>query len=128
MPYSLFTTSDGSVMDRRTDGVAVTGANTYYSKPVSGSADGFSLHLEWSGTPDGSFTVWKSDKPQPNPATDADWVQDMEFNSTGAVAAGGVAGKFACSALNCHNRWWRVRYVNAATAGTISCFASINCA
>lgn len=126
-PIEIFRTRLGGNVDDSVSGVAVTGAASYYSTPISGAGgDGFSLHLEWTGTPDGSFTVWKSNKPFPNLANDNDWVQDQEFNATGSVAAGGAAGKFACSALNGKNRWWRVKYTNLVTAGTIYCWATLH--
>jgi hypothetical protein len=91
-PIEIFRVRLGGNVDDSVSGVPVTGANTYYSTPISGAGgDGFSLHLEWTGTPDGQFTVWKSNKPFPNLATDADWVQDQEFNSTGNVAAHALA-------------------------------------
>ncbi len=127
MSYTLYSTSDGSVMDRRTPGVAVSGTTTYYSKVVSAEwGDGFSLHLRWTGTPTGTFTVWKTNVPNPDYATDDDWVQDTEFNGTGSLATGGVAAKFAASVLNGKNAKWRVKYVNASGTGTVFAWGTGN--
>lgn len=126
-PYSIYHTGDGSVMDRRTDGVAVSSTTTYYSSPISCSrGDGFSLTLKWTGTPTGTFTVWRSDLPQPALATDDDWVQDTDYGTAGSVTTGGTAGKHAASALNAKNRWWRVKYVNSSGTGTIFAYATTN--
>lgn len=127
MSYTLFSTSDGSVMDKRTPGVAVTGTNTYYSKPVSSEwGDGFSLHLQWTGTPTGDFTVWRTNKPDANPLTDADWSQDLSFGTSGVLATGGVANNNSVSAQNAKNKLWRVKYVNASGTGTVFCWATGN--
>jgi hypothetical protein len=105
----------------------VSGTTVYYSKPISSEwGDGFSLHLVWTGTPTGTFTVWKSNKPDPNPATDADWVQDLDFGTAGSLATGGVADEFAASALNAKNAKWRVKYENASGTGVIFGWATGN--
>lgn len=120
MAFPVFTTSDGSVMDKRTDGVAVSSTNTYYSSPISARlGDGFSLQLRWTGTPTGTFTVWKANKPNPDRTNDADWDQDADFNGSGSLAAAGAAGGASFSAMNAKNDLWRVKYVNASGTGTI---------
>lgn len=121
-PFELFRTvhAGDASGNTFTSGVAVSSTNTYYSSVISGTyGDGFSLHLEWTGTPTGTFTVWKSSKPNPNLATDADWDQDADFNGTGSLATGGAAGNLGASTMNAKNRWWRVKYVNASSTGTV---------
>lgn len=116
--YTLYSTEDGPGVV--TDGVAVSGAATHYSKPVSCTGgDGFGIHIRWTGTPTGTFTVWKSDMKEPNPATDTDWFQDPDFGTSGSVAAAGSASSYANSSMNAKNRWWRVRYVHASGSGTV---------
>lgn len=122
-PISIFRTPGpgAATLGETYEGVAVSSTNTYYSTPLSCSfGDGFSLTLKWTGTPTGTFTVWKTDIAQPNLANDADWEQDTDFGTAGSVAAAGSADIYASSAANAKNRWWRVKYVNASGTGTIT--------
>jgi len=125
--YNLYQTiNDPATLGLPSDGVAVSGTNTYYSSPVSCErSDGFGISIVWTGTPTGTFTVWKSDKKDPNLANDNDWEQDTDFNGgTGSLATGGAAGKYGNSTMNAKNHLWRVKYVNASGTGTIFTYAT----
>lgn len=120
----IFSTSNASDSGApTTEGVVVSGTATYYSNQWTGTdADGYGLHVEWSGTPTGTFTLWMSDKPTPTEADDTDWVQDTAFVP---VNPAGAAGKFRDDAYNAKSRRKRLKYVNASGTGTIKAWASI---
>lgn len=115
--FSIYTTADSGASGRAADGVAVSGTNTYYSAPISGKqADGAGIHLQWTGTPTGTFTLWCSDKPHPSLTDDSDWVQDTAFSPTNPA---GSASKMRDDTSNAKSKWKRVKYVNASGTGTL---------
>jgi hypothetical protein len=98
-------------------GANVTGTTTYYGNAVGGSGTSQSIHLRWTGTPTGTFTIWYSDKKDPVLTTDADWVQDT--SSTLANPAG-AAGSTLMDTTNSNAKLRRVKYVNASGVGFVS--------
>src|SRR5688572_15686365 len=77
----IYTTHATDAVGTMTDGVAVSSTTTYYSALISGNqSDGMGIHLQWTGTPTGTFTLWMSDKAKPSLADDADWVEDTSFS------------------------------------------------
>lgn len=98
-------------------GVAVSSTSTFYSDVFTGlGADGYGLQLQWTGTPNGTFTLWMSDKLNPGLADDTDWVQDTTFAPTNPA---GAAGKFRDDASNSKSLRKRIKYVNSSSAGTL---------
>lgn len=126
MSYALYTTLESAASGKMIPGVAVSSTNVYYSDPVScRHSDGFSVTLKWTGTPAGNFEVWKTDIDDPVLSTDGDWVKDTDFNGgTGTLAAGGAAGQNTYSCSNAKTQWWRIKYTNSSSTGTIYASAS----
>jgi len=101
----------------------VTGAGTYYSAPWSGlDADGYSATTQWTGTVAGTLTMWSTDKPFPDLATDADWVQDTTYAPTNPAGAAGIS---ADSAGNAKGALKRQKLVVASGTGTIGTWVSV---
>lgn len=122
-PYVIFYTAGTGAWADKSDGVAVSGTNTYYSKPFGGAhSDGQSIHLEWSGTPTGTFTLWASDKPNPSETDDTDWVQDTTFSPTNPA---GSASKMMDTTSNMKANLKRIKYVNASGSGTLKGWATV---
>lgn len=117
-PYKLYITTDpADSAAPSTDGVAVSGTDTYYSKMWGGEdATYYGLHLRWTGTPTGTFTLWQSDVPEPSEADDTDWVQDTAWTPTNPA---GSASKFHDDASNAPAHRKRLKYVNASGSGTL---------
>lgn len=115
-PANVFRTAGGA---GDTQGAAVSGTGTTYSDITEVSRIlNPSYHLEWTGTPTGTFTVWGSNKDSPNPATDADW-----FSPPLAVAIvqpAGSASKDFIDLTGWPFRKVRLKYVNASGAGVIN--------
>lgn len=119
MNYSVFQTSDGTAMGKRTPGVAVAATN--YSDPWSGTrADGCSATVDWTGTASGNLQLWYTNKKDPNRATDTDWRQDLTFGTVGNVALGGAAGTFGDNVGNAKARWWRFKVSGGGGTGVIT--------
>jgi hypothetical protein len=105
------------------DGTAVSSTNTYYSDIWTGEdADGFSLSVFYTGTPTGTFTLWFTDKPLPDPTNDNDWIQDTSFSPTNPA---GAAGKFGDPAGNFKSYRKRLKYVNASGSGNIFAYVTV---
>lgn len=102
---------------------AVTGANTYYSRPFA-ARDGqpVSFHLVWTGTPTGTFTLWYSNKPNADEADDDDWVQDTTWVATNPA---GSASKAFHTVGNLVAERVRLKYVNSASSGAIEAWAVV---
>jgi hypothetical protein len=104
------------------DDGAMASTNTIYSERFSlkqGSL--FSLHLEWtedSASLTGTFTIWESNKPDPDPDSVTDWVQNTDITFT---AVSGAGSEFI-NVGNAAARFYMVRYVNATGAGTLQCW------
>lgn len=98
--------------------VAVSSTTTYYSE-VFGTGDftNWGMHFQWTGTPTGTITLWKSNKPNPSTADDTDWVQDTAFTF---VSPAGGASKGGYEAGNSGFKAYRVKYVNASGSGALS--------
>ncbi len=121
--YSIFNTADGITGDSQ-EGIAVTGTNTYYSNLISNKhSSGFGLHLQWTGTPTGTFTFWVSDKPNPSLTDDTDWVND-----TTGFTASNPAGSASKAQHNVAHRhaWGRIKYVNATGSGVLLGWVPVN--
>lgn len=121
--YSLYNTREapGVFAPSKVPGLAVTGTNTYYSDPIGPRADGWGYHFEWTGTPTGTFTLWRSNKPNPDLTSDADWIQISTFTPTNPA---GSAGKFGDDVSFTNFKLYRFKYVNASGSGTLFCWAS----
>lgn len=116
--YSIYgTVPTGDSAAPRVDGVAVSGTDTYYSKTFGGAgSDGYSLQLEWTGTPTGVFTLWYANKPHPDEADDDDWVQDTGFTPSNPA---GSADSMGDNAANFKANVKRIKYVNASGSGVL---------
>lgn len=121
-PYSIYNTRSGTDANAPvTVGTAVSSTSTFYSDVWSGeSSDGYSLTVFYTGTPTGTFTLWYTDKINPDTgANDNDWVQDTSFTP---INPAGAAGKFGDPAGNFKGYRKRLKYVNASGSGTITAY------
>lgn len=116
--FSLYNTRDaaGGGAAPRTPGVAVTGANTYYSDLIGMDQLNRGYHFWWTGTPTGVLTRWESDKEDPILTSDADWVADATFAPTNPA---GAAASFRGVTIARPARWVRYKYVNSAGSGVL---------
>lgn len=104
-------------------GVAVSSTTTYYSEIFAARGTSpVSIHLVWSGTPTGTFTLWYSNKPVPGLAADTDWVQDTTWAPTNPA---GSASKAFYTLGNLTATRVRLKYVNASGSGNILGWAEI---
>ena len=105
------------------DDNVMTGTATIYSDRFSmkrGSL--FSLHLSYAGsTPTGTITLWQSNKPDPDPDSVTDWVQNTDVTFT---AVAGDGSQFI-NAGNAAARYYMVRYVNASGTGVLECWTNV---
>lgn len=114
---SLWTTQPADANAPATEGVAVTGANTYYSNVLQGKeCAGYSLTHFHTGTMTGTYTLWVTDKRNPNLASDADWVQDAGYAPTNPA---GATGKFRTTTTD-RGLKHRLKYVNSGGAGVLT--------
>lgn len=121
----LYVTTTADSVAETTEGVAVSSTNTYYSQPFSSPyAAGFSVRLAWTGTPTGTFTLWFSNKENPDRTSDSDWNQDTTFSPTNPAGSAGSMGDGGIG--NAHARLWRIKYVNASGSGTLTGQAHVN--
>lgn len=103
--------------DRRP--LTISGAGTFYSAIFGGNdAPNWSTHLLWTGTLNGTLTLWASNKPTPNEATDADWVSVAL--PAGMSGPNGAAGSSFCDAGNSGGRAYRMKFVYSAGAGDLT--------
>ncbi len=124
LPQKLFVTPSATDSAAPyTNSVAVTGANTYYSKMWSGGDSvAYSIQVVWTGTPTGTFTLQVSDKPNPIETTDADWVTSTEV---AVVNPTGAAGQFLISTTASPHMKKRLKYVNSAGSGVLTGYAVV---
>ena len=99
-------------------GVAVSSTNTYYSE-IFGSNDctNWSVHLQWTGTPSGTLTLWASNKPDPDASSDSDWVS-VTLPAGMAGPAGSASSNFT-DVGNSGGKAYRLKYVNASGSGAL---------
>jgi len=116
--YKTGTVIGNSGDTRYADGVAVSGTTVYYSdrSQINGLADS-SYQLQWTGTPNGTFIVQVSNKPDPINTTDADWIT-LPLSVAIVQPAGSASGDLVDLA-GCPFKWVRLKYTNASSTGTI---------
>lgn len=122
-PYKLFITTSGTDSAApATDGTAVTGTNTYYSKMFGGfGAIGYDLMVKWTGTPTGTLTLQVSDKPNPDETNDNDWVTTTETAMTNPA---GSASAFRVATITSPGKK-RLKYVNASGSGSMYAYVIV---
>jgi hypothetical protein len=95
----------------------LTLAGTQYSSVMQArDGEAISVHLEWTGTPTATLTLWYSNKPNPSAANDNDWVQDTTFSPTNPA---GSASKGFYTIGNLVALHVRIKCVLGAGAGTL---------
>lgn len=119
-PIKLFVTTTGEAPT--TNGKAVSGTDTYYSKMWGGfGADAYDLQVFWTGDPTGTFTLQVSNKPNPVESTDADWTTSTEIT---VVNPAGSASGFRVAKGDSPGKK-RLKYVNASGSGTMTGYATV---
>jgi len=120
--YSLYNTRQvDPALPFKVPGIAVSGTTTYYSDPIGPRVQGFGYHFEWTGTPTGTLTLWRSNKTNPDLTSDTDWIQVTSFTPTNPA---GSASKFGDEITFTNFKLYRFKYVNASGSGTLFCFGS----
>lgn len=122
-PVKLFTTFSATDANApATPGVVMTGTNTNYSQMFSGSnkSTAVSVLLTWTGTPTGTFTLWGSNKANPNEANDSDWFQLAGATFTNPAGAAGQSSVGTTGFASDEFYRTRVKYVNASGAGVLT--------
>lgn len=122
--YSLYVTRENpstSNQPSKVDGTAVSSTNTAYSEVFAPRVNSWGFHFQWTGTPTGVITLWRSNKPQPVLTDDNDWVQVTTFTPTNPA---GAAGKYSDEINFTNFKYYRFKYVNASGSGTLFCWAS----
>lgn len=120
--YSLYNTRQvDPALPFKVPGLAITGTNTYYSDVIGPRTSSWGYHFEWTGTPTGTLTLWRSNKTTPDPATDNDWLQVTAFTPTNPA---GAASKYGDEISFTNFKNYRFKYVNASGTGVLFCFAS----
>lgn len=106
----------------------MTGTSTIYSERISCKQGSMlSLHIsntETSATVTGTITLWQSNKPDPDPDSVTDWIQNTDVTFT---AVSGAGSEFI-NIGNAAARFYMVRYVNATGAGVLSCWVNVGAA
>lgn len=123
-PYSLFNTRSGTDASAPVlNFVAVSGTPTVYSDMWTGEdSDGYGLTVFTTGTLTGAFTLWMTDKINPDQTTDNDWVQDASFVPTNPA---GAAVKFRDDGGNAKAYRKRLKYINASGTGNLQAFVTV---
>lgn len=109
------------------DSAAMSGTDTVYSKMWSVRGDGgFSMQARWTGTPTGTFTLWRSNVPRPNEASDTDWdaVPSSEVDFTGKQPAGSASG-WTIDVSAGATAHYRFKYVNATGTGALVMYVHV---
>jgi hypothetical protein len=105
-----------------------TDATIYSDKFSVRGAPVWSAHLEWTSAGSDlatAITLWASNKPEPDPSTDTDWVQmtsDYGYDGFfgGDPAAAAASGKDFVDVSNSGALWYKYKAVRSAGSGTIS--------
>lgn len=112
--------------DATSDGSNVT----IYSDRFSTPADVWSFHLdiqEDTATYAATVEVWASDKPDPTPNVDADWVQQIGVHGFTGMPLGNPSGgnyKDLADVSASGTLWYHIRIVRSTGAGTANCWVS----
>lgn len=114
--FKAFLSTPAIPGDKPVGVIQPNGAGTFYGQAVGGSGSGQSIHLRWTGTLLGTFTLWYSNRKDPDLTTDTDWVLDS--SSTLANPAG-AAGATFMDTFNSNAKLRRLKYVNTSGAGIL---------
>jgi len=105
--------------------VAASATSTYYSERWSGNTPGFGSSVFTTGTLTGVWTLWVSDKPEPDLATDSDWIDVSTHADFVETNPAGAASKWRFSSALLLHRWVRLKYVNASGTGNLVAFVTL---
>lgn len=121
--YAIYNTKTESGQgSSRTTAKIVNPTGTKYSEKMTPNEYGdLGFTLITTGTLSGTFTLWYSDKENPDVSTDGDWTQDPTWAPTNPA---GAATNVAYNVSGLRKKWARVKYVHSAGAGDLSGFAN----
>ncbi len=109
------------------DNVAVVAAQDYISDiiEVNTGSSLLSLHLQWSGTPTGAFTLFQSNLPQPGLNKTKGWVPvpTSEVDFTGKDPVGSASASFVNISAVSGCRYLLV-YTHATGTGVLDVFSA----
>ncbi len=122
VPWAIFQTFSTTDANAPSTPGLVNPTGTKYSKMWSGrNTNGSSITVYTTGTLTGTFTMWGSDKPNPDETSDADWVQDTGFTATNPA---GAPVTFAQTNLQSKAYHKRIKYVHTSGTGTITAYVT----
>jgi hypothetical protein len=102
---------------------ATAASGTMYSGKLHLRKSAFaSIQLFWTGTVAGTWTIWVSDKDEPDETTDSDWTQLSLADSISQPA--GSAGNDYVNLNECGARWVRAKFVTSGGSGNVEVWAS----
>jgi len=89
--------------------------NTYSKRISMKRASLFSLHIEY-GALTGTITLWQSNKADPDPDSDTDWIQNTDV--TFDALSGSGSSQFI-NAGNAAARYYKVKYAHTSGTGDL---------
>ena len=99
---------------------ATANARMFHGPKVNGHWSAFIRNVSASGATS-ALTVWYSNLPDPDPTSDADWVQDTSITSIDLT----VVGNTFLNVGNVNAEWIRFKPNVATSAGTIFAFIRV---
>lgn len=109
----------------------IDGTTTTYEKRFNhAKGENLSVHVTWTNatTLTAAFTLWASNKPNPDATVDGDWIQMVAAHGfdglpNGDPAAAGDGGDLT-DIGNANAQWYRVKMVRSAGSADIEVFYS----
>lgn len=125
-PTKLFVTESASDPGQpQADGVAASSTNTYYSK-VFRPMPSWSMQVQTTGTLTGTWTLWGSNKPGADPASDTDWVDLSSHAGFVETNPAGAATNWLVTPDHLTAYRLKLKYVNASGTGNLFAYVVNN--
>jgi hypothetical protein len=114
-PKELFVDNEASPKA----GAAVAAVQAYYAsrQDYLGACTHGSIHLQWTGTPTGTFSLWSSNDAAAELDTDVGWIEETGISVPAQPA--GSAGATMVHIFHSGARWLRVKYAHTSGTGSI---------
>lgn len=124
MSYSLYNTVPVEAFSNKTEGLAASSTNVYWSQPWKAAPRDWGLQIVTTGTLTGTWKLYASERKHPDLTSNTDWVDMSTHADFVETNPAGAATNWRTSSILLKSEWLRLEYTNASGTGNIFAFVT----